>query len=160
MKPPHTFHISYRSHLSAPFLGGRKRSTSTWWFPASMYAEPLAWLTSPHRTNTGRTSTWSRCRPSARFPFEGGPAGGLHRNRCGLWDTSGPRTRLVSVGMVLDEKSTLFGAVPSEQRVNKSGTKHVPRKQSKQRNGSAIAWQVAVRETSPIGDIKSQVALQ
>lgn len=73
--------------------------------PASMYAEPFAWLTSPHLTKTGRTSTWSRCRPSARGPCEEKAAAGLHANNNGLWETSGPRTLLVSTGMVVRMQS-------------------------------------------------------
>ncbi|TNN71123.1 Alanine--tRNA ligase, cytoplasmic [Liparis tanakae] len=81
-------------------------------FPASMYAEPFAWLTSPQRTNTGRTSTWSRCRPSARGPRDGATAAGERTNRDGLWEASGPRTRLVSVGMARGRNESRLNSVP------------------------------------------------
>lgn len=72
-----------------------------------MYAEPLAWLTSPQRTNTGRTSTWSRWRPSPLVPCEwsGSAPTGLLWNTHGLWESSGPRTLLVSVGIFIGSYS-------------------------------------------------------
>ncbi len=64
-------------------------------FPASMYAEPLAWLISPQRANTGRTSP-SPLPPSLLLAL--GALSG-ERKSSGDCDSSGPRIRFVSTGI-------------------------------------------------------------